>query len=336
MPRRGAALLRPAGFDELGLRRALAGWMLPFLVAAMAVLAALAMGGVVGASTLARQWRIGPAAVLTVQVPRPAELASAGTGPAGETRITNGTGETRITNGAGETRVDRALALLRATPGVALARPLPEQELMDLLRPWLSGDADRMALPLPGVVELRLADGASLPPDLARRLGAAVPGSLVENHGPWLRRLSTLARSLLACALAALALVVGIAVVVVGVATRAGLSARREAIEIVHGLGATDAYIAGKFAARITWMAMAGGLIGALLALPVLAGLAWLATPFMSATGDISGDITGEISVLSALPRALWGLLPGLPIVAGLIGWLTAQTTVRRWLRQLP
>lgn len=327
MLRRGAALLRPAGFDELGLRRALAGWMLPFLVAAMAVLAALAMGGVVGASTLARQWQIGPAAVLTVQVPRPAEPSGSGTGPAGEARIASG---------AGETRLDRAVALLRATPGVALARPLSEQELTDLLRPWLSGDTDRMALPLPGVVELRLADGASVPPDLSRRLAAAVPGSLVESHGPWLRRLSTLARSLLACALAALGLVVGIAVVVVSVATRAGLSARREAIEIVHGLGATDAYIAGKFAARITWMAMAGGLAGAVLALPVLAGLAWLATPFMSTNEDIAGDIAGEIGVLSALPRALWGLLPGLPIIAGLIGWLTAQATVRRWLRQLP
>ena len=37
--------LRPPGFDDLGLRRALDDGMLPFLVAAMAFLAALTLGG---------------------------------------------------------------------------------------------------------------------------------------------------------------------------------------------------------------------------------------------------------------------------------------------------
>jgi len=311
MWRRGAALLRPAGFDELGLRRALVGWMLPFLVAAMAILAALALGGVLGASALARHWQIGPAAVLTVQVPRPA---------------------VPVDGASGASRLDHAVTLLRATPGVAAARPLGEDELTDLLRPWLGTDAERMTLPLPGVVEVRLTDGAVLPADLARRLDAAVPGSLVESQGPWLRRLSALARSLQACALAALILVAGIAVAVVGVATRAGLAARREAIEIVHGLGATDGYIAARFAARITWLAALGGFLGAILALPVLAGLAWLAAPFVN-TG---ADMAMEPGVIAALPRSLWALLPGLPLAAGLIGWVTAQLTVRRWLRQLP
>ncbi len=318
MWRRGAALLRPAGFDELGLRRALVGWMLPFLVAAMTVLAALAIGGVMGAAALARHWQIGPAAVLTVQVPRPDQPAE-------------GAGA-----GQPQNRLDRVVALLRETPGIALARPLPNQELLDLLRPWLGNDtaldSARVALPLPGVVEVRLTDGAALPAELGQRLAATAPGTLLEGHGPWLRRLSTLARSLQACALAALALVAGIAVVVVGVATRSGLAARREAIEIVHGLGATDAFIARRFAARITWMTATGGLAGTVLALPMLAGLAWLALPFISTTGMAAS----QNGLLAAMPRVLWTLLPGLPLLAGAIGWTTAQVPVRRWLRQLP
>jgi len=319
MWRRGAALLRPAGFDELGLRRALVGWMLPFLVAAMAILASLALGGVLGASTLARHWQIGPAAVLTAQIPRPALPAEAISGPS---------------------RLDRAVALLAATPGIAVARPLPEDELAELLRPWLGAETERLTLPLPGVVEIRLAEGATMPADLARRLDAAVPGSLLESHGPWLRRLSALARSLQACALAALVLVAGIAVSVVGVATRAGLSARREAIEIVHGLGATDGYIAGRFAARITWLTALGGVLGAVLALPVLAGLAWLGAPFVTTGAAIGAAIGTDAAIapgiVAALPHALWGLVPGMPLAAGLIGWVTAQFSVRRWLRQLP
>jgi cell division transport system permease protein len=302
--------LRPTGFDELGLRRALSGGLLPFLVAAMAVLASLALGAAFGAATLAYHWRIGPATALTVQIPDPQQTIA----------------------GTTQTRLDRALAVLHETPGLARARPLSANELADLLRPWLGGDGGRLSVPLPAVVELHLQGGMTQPPDLAGRLEAAVPGALIDSQGPWLSRLSVLARSLQACALAALALVIGIAVIVVAVATRAGLAARREAIEIVHGLGATDSYIAGRFARRITWLMMLGGLAGAILALPTLAALAWLAAPFTGAEIAVSQ----AFDLRTALPVSLWGLVPGLPVAASLIGWITAQITVRRWLRQLP
>jgi cell division transport system permease protein len=86
----------------------------------------------------------------------------------------------------------------------------------------------------------------------------------------WIRRLSVLSRSLQACAGLALLLVAAVAAAVIAVATRAGLVARREAIEIVHGLGATDSYIAARFAGRATLLAATGGIAGAVIALPVL------------------------------------------------------------------
>jgi cell division transport system permease protein len=122
-----------------------------------------------------------------------------------------------------------------------------------------------------------------------------------------------------------------VAVAVIAVATRAGLSARRDAIEIVHGLGATDSYIAGRFARRATGLATAGAAIGALAALPVLLGLAMHAAPF---TGQ--GEGNGAAEIAAALPPALWLSLPALPMIAAAIGWITAQGTVRRWLRRLP
>jgi cell division transport system permease protein len=129
-----------------------------------------------------------------------------------------------------------------------------------------------------------------------------------------------------------LLLVVGVAVAVITVATRAGLSARRDSIEIVHGLGATDAYIAGRFARRAMRLAAIGGAGGALAALPVLLWLAYLAAPF--AQGNVAaGDVSPP---LLALPLPLWVALPALPLAAAAIGYLTAEATVRRWLRRLP
>lgn len=302
--------MRPAGFDELGLRRAVADRILPFLVAAMAFLAALALSGWVGAASLARHWQEGAGAVLTVQVPHPANAAAQG----------------------GGTRLARVLGLLTGTPGIAEARALTEDELGELLRPWLGAAAERLAIPLPAVIAVRLADARTDLAPLAARLEAAAPGTLTESHGVWIRRLSVLARSLQACAGLALLLVALVAAAVIAVATRAGLVARREAIEIVHGLGATDGYIAARFAARATLLAAAGGIAGAILALPILLTLATMAAPF----AGLNAPADSPSNVLTALPTPLWLALPGLPAVAAAIGFLTAQATVRRWLRRLP
>ena len=304
MPKRSP--LRRGRTDDLGLRRALSDRLLPALVAAMTFLAALTLAGVLAAASMAEHWRQGAAAVLTVQVPQP-----------------------KVDTG-GTTRLDRATVLLRGTPGIVGVRVLSDEELADLLRPWLGTGAQAMSLPLPAVIEVRLAPGEAEPQDaLQTRLEAVAPGSFVESHGVWLQRLTTLARSLQACALAALTLVAGVSAAVVAVATRAGLAARRDAIEIVHGLGATDSFIAGRFAQRATLLAASGACLGALVALPVLLALARLAAPF----GAVQPTAP---ALLPSLPPALWAALPGLPATAAAIGWLTAQATVRRWLRRLP
>jgi cell division transport system permease protein len=302
-------VLRPAGFDELGLRRARADRMLPFLVASMAFLAALALAGWVGAATLADHWQAGAGTAVTVQVPDPSEHA--------------GDGET--------TRLDRAIAFLQASPAVASVRALSAEELDALLRPWLGGSSGDqtmpLSVPLPGVVAVNLVQANMKIAPLARRLEQVVPGALVETHDLWVGRITILARSLQVCAGAVLLIVVAVASAVIAVATRAGLAARREEIEIVHGLGASDGYIAGRFAGRATALATAGGLVGGLTSLPVLLVLAELASPLVGANPP---------GPLSALPWAVWMLLPGLPLTAAAIGFATAQGTVRRWLRRLP
>ncbi len=279
---------------------------MPALVAAMTFLAALTLAGVLAAAAVARHWQSGAGSVLTVQVPDPRTAV----------------GDT--------TRVDRAVTLLRGTPGIASVRVLTTEELAALLRPWLGNASEASALPLPAVIEVHLAQGEAEPDStLQGRLTAAVPGTLLEGQGIWLRRLTTLARSLQACAAAALLLVAAVGAAVVAVATRAGLAARRDAIEIVHGLGATDGFIAGRFASRATVLAASGACLGALVALPVLLGLAMIAAPFSDAS-------PAGATFLSSLPLPLWLALPALPVAAAVIGWLTAQFTVRRWLRRLP
>lgn len=275
--------------DPLGLRRAMADRLLIGLVAAMALLAALALAGRSGADQLAERWREGAQAAVTVQIPQPTP-----------------------------DRMDRALAALRDLPEVAQAQVVDPARMAELLRPWLGGVE---GLPLPGVIELRLANLSADAALIGDRVAAEVPGAVTEAHGVWVAHLAALARAVQGLALAVLALVAAVAAAVVGVAVRAGLSARRDAVLVLHGLGATDADVAGRFARRAAHLAAVGAAAGTVLAVPALAGLTTLA-----------GPLAGQAS-WQALP---WLDLALLPLAAAIVAWVATQATVRRWLRRLP
>jgi len=302
--------LRPARFDELGLRRALADRIVPFLVAAMAFLAALAVAGWMGAAVLTGHWESGPGSTLTVQVPRPTEPSASAAG----------------------TRLSTVQALLDAEQGVESARTLSDDQLNALLRPWLGADMNNLAVPAPGVIAVRMTGKTDDLAGLATRLTQIAPGTIVEDHATWAGQLGTLARSLQLCSGLVLLIVTLVTAAVIAVATRSGLSARREAILIVWQLGATDGYIAQRFATRAATLALIGGAIGGLLALPVVVALTALAAPL--AGGDIPPLMTAD--ALAVLPLPLWLLPAILPVAAALIGYLTTQVSMRRWLRRLP
>jgi len=286
--------------DHLGLRSALADRLLPVLVGAMSFLAALAIAGTLAAAVLAAHWQGGAAGELTIQVPNPEA-------PAG-----------------GATREAAVLGVLLTSPGVTNPQLLGQAQVDRLLAPWLGPDVAALALPIPAVITAGW-QGPGTPDALGAALSSAAPGTLLSTGAAWAARVATLTASLQACAAVVLIIVAFIATCMVSLATRSGLAQRREAIEIIHGLGALDSDIAGRFAGRAATLAVTGAVIGTLLALPVLFWLATLAAPFVN-PGPQAGP---------ALPPGLWVALPMLPLFAALIGWGTAQLTVRGWLRNL-
>jgi cell division transport system permease protein len=296
-----ARSFRPAHSDDLGLRRALSDRLLPLLVAAMVFLAGLALAGAVAAAGLAAHWRLGAASLVTVQVPD---------------------------DGSQGNRAEAVAAALRKAPGVGSVKPLSQSDVSALLAPWLGTDAGALALHLPSVFEVRLQQGANAD-GVASAVHAVAPDAPVEQSGAWLQRLAALANSLQACAALALCVVAFVAAAVTAIATRAGIAARRDSIETVHALGATDGFIAARFAFRVTWLVFAGALIGLLFAVPVVAGLARMATPFVSVAASAPPS-------LPSLPPELWAGLALLPAAFALVGWVSAQITVRGWLARLP
>jgi cell division transport system permease protein len=289
--------------DHLGLRSAMTDRLLPILVGAMSFLAVLAIAGTLAAASLSSQWKGDTGAALTVQVPDPVSKAVSGN----------------------VSRTQAVLGVLQAMPGVSNAKALSGPELDALLRPWLGEDAGKLAMPVPAVITATWTGAGSIDA-LRAALDEAAPGTLAETGARWASRVAALTASLMASAVSILLIVALVASAVVAVATRAGLAQRRETITIIHGLGALDADIADRFAIRATILTVVGAAIGAGLAMPVVFWLATLAAPF-------SGVLPHEAT--PSLPLVLWLALPGVALVAAAIGWVTAQFTVRGWLRGL-
>lgn len=301
--------LRSTRFDELGLRRVLADRMLPSLVAAMAFLAALAIAGWMGAEALSGHWERGAASTFTVQVPRAGDPDASGSG----------------------TRLAAVESLLSSAPSVESAKTMSDAQLDALIRPWLGTNMKDLPVPVPAVISVHMNELGDLA-GLAARLARSAPGTIMEDHATLGGRLGTLARSLQLCSGMVLMVVALVTAAVIAVATNSGLVARREAILIVYQLGATDGYIARRFAIRAAVLSCIGAAIGGVLALPVVFTLTALAAPL---AGRVAPILTASAAA-AFLPRPLWLLPLILPTAAAVIGYIAAQITMRRWLHQFP
>jgi len=275
--------------DPIGLRGALADRLLVALISAMALFATCALAGHEAVNQLAKRWQQGANAAVTVQIPNPTTA-----------------------------RMEAALEALRALPAVREAQAVDPARMAELLRPWLG---DVAGLPLPGVIELRLADLAADPVLIGDRVAEAVPGAVTEAHGVFVARLAAVARAVSAAALAALLLVAVVGASVVVLAVRAGIAARRDSVMVLHMLGAADRDIAGRFARRTAWLAVLGAILGVALAAALLWGLSQLAGPMLP-------EITRQ-----DLP---WLALAAIPLSAALIAWGATKASILLWLRRLP
>lgn len=271
----------------------------PWIVGAMVYIASIALAGALVLSSAGQAWQGDLAGRITIQV---------------------------MPQGAGtDEAVARIVTLLRQTPGIANAELLDDEAMRALLAPWLGKDADLSALPIPALIDARIApDGNIETKALAARLAAEIPGTTVDDHGLWLEDVRTFARVLQAIGYAIVGLVGATAIVTVVFATRAGLAVHEEVIEILHLVGARDGYIARQFQIHVRTLALAGALIGFALSVATIVVLGRFAP-------------VGEGSMLPqmTLSPLQWLAMASLPLIAVAIGMATARVTVMRALARV-
>jgi cell division transport system permease protein len=273
---------------------------LPVLVAVLVFLCGLALAGALVLSDTARRWSSGLSGTITVELPAVV--------PHDPSRAAE--------------RLYRALAVLSETPGIARAEPLGAARLGALLAPWLGGADLPDDLPLPQLIDVTVASGATVDvAALSAALAAVVPGASADDHRRWLVGFTRLARLVVIVAIGLVAVVALATAGAVAFATRAGLAVHQQAIELLHLIGASDGYIARQFARRALVMGMVGGAIG-----------------FFAAAATAWGIARAMQAIDPALPPAeLAALLPlaGLVPAAGAVAMASAHWTVRRALARM-
>lgn len=291
------------GRSDLPLSRDPAVRLVPWIIGLMTFLACLMLAGSLLLSGLLAQWNSELSGTVTVQV-MPLDDESPG---------------------ALAERTDKLVRLLERSDGVANARALPAAEIAELLRPWLGSGAPLDELPLPRLIDVRLDDDASPSMESLRTLLInADPAAVLDDHGVWQEQLAGLVAALEAVAALMVALMALATVGIVIFATRSGMAAHQDVIEVLHLIGAQDSYIARQFQKHALGQGLRGGLLGLALGAATLWGL-----------GRAAAHLdTGMLPPVSLVPWH-WLVLGAMPLATALIANWTARRTVMRSLRRM-
>ena len=281
----------------------IAGRALVTVIAIMTFLAAIAAGAGILVNDASRGWTDQVSREMTIQVkPRTGRDIDADVAAAAE--------------------------LARSTPGVKGVRVFTRSDSERLLEPWLGTGLDLGELPVPRLIVFerdtdRQVDVAKLKADLV----AKSPSASLDDHGMWMERLSTMARSMVLIVALIFFLVLVAMGLAVAFATRGAMAGSNEIINVLHFVGAADSYIASQFQRHFLRLGLRGGLIGG-----GAATLAFAASALLTRWGarTPSGDQVEALFGTFALGRLGYLVIALIALgIAGLTGWVSRSIVFR-------
>src|SRR4051795_12809915 len=281
-------------------RASISGRALVAVVAIMTFLASITTGTVLLVSASAAEWQSEVASEITIQV-----------------RPQAGRDLDRDTAAAAEA--------MRTQPGIVQVRPFTKDESAKLLEPWLGSGLSLEELPVPRVIVARVQPGSTLDlVALRSRVTEVAPTASVDDHRAWIERMRSMTGATVFAGLGILALVIIATIISVSFATRGAMAANRPIVEVLHFVGAGDAFIANRFLRHFLRLGLEGGLIGG--------GIAMLAFGFSeSIAGWFSGTPVGDqfaalLGTFALRPSGYLALAVQAVLIAAITAWASRRT----------
>lgn len=286
----------------------IAGRALVAVIAIMSFLAALTLGGVVLVRAAATEWQSEVSREVTIQV-RP------------------------ISGRDAEAQVAKAVEIARSMPGITEVRALTKQESARLLEPWLGSGLALSNLPVPRLIVVKLSGSELAELDALRAaLSEQVSGASLDDHRGFVERLRSMTASIVLVGIGILVLVIAATMLSVAFATRGAMSTNRPVVEVLHFVGAKDAFIAEQFQRHFLLLGLKGGAIGggAAVALFFTVGLA----------GKMIGGASSDGAIAALFGSFNFGIqgyaaVLGLIVLIAVVTAATSRATVHRTLSSM-
>ncbi|MBT5072967.1 MAG: hypothetical protein HOJ34_12270 [Kordiimonadaceae bacterium] len=215
--------------------------------------------------------------------------------------------------------------LLRTTPGILTVRILSDQEISELLEPWLGAGNVTDDLPIPVMIDLETAEDAYVNLDaLESKIKGISENVYVDDHARWLGHFYNLAYTVEYTALGILVMILLASVSIVIFGTKSSMSEHKNTIEIMHLMGAQDQMIAKAYQNRFMYYGLKGGIAG-------------LVFSFLTVFGLLSliQNLASGLVEMPTLPYLKLASLLLFPIFFALLTMLTARITVIRALGRM-
>ncbi len=220
---------------------------------------------------------------------------------------------------------EKAVEFLKSVNGIIKVTPLNDEQLDNLLRPWLGDDVSISDLPAPRIIDVKLAKDANIDFDQLREdLSQASPQASLDNHKIWLNKLIALTDGLNLIATTILTLVIAITSGAIFYTTQMSMGLHKDIIEILHIIGAKDTYIAQQYAKRMGFLGLIGGIFGLIFAIPAIFFI-----------GNLASSIKGGIISEATLGINDWLYILILPLFSMSISMMTAYYTVKNTLKKM-
>jgi cell division transport system permease protein len=285
---------------DLPLRQDASGRFLPWIIALMVYLAAMGGAALIWLGDTLSQWDATLASALTLQIPADAS----------------------------QPRIEMALGALRQTKGVVSAHLLEPAETAKLLEPWIGNSVPVDNLPLPRLVDIRVDPRAAIDyATLRQQLDSIIPNVQLDNNRSWLGGVREFAMRVQGVITAGVVVVTALIVAIIVFTARIGLAIHRSVIELLHLLGAQDAYIARQFQVHALGLGLRGGIIGGIAAA--------LTVVILGPAGHVL-QLPVPIAMYGIFDWRLWVLLIVACLAAGGVAMVTARITVLRQLARMP
>lgn len=303
-----AATPLPRFESSLVPRNSISGRALVAVVAIMTFLASLTTGAVTLVSQAASEWQADVAREITIQIIP---------GPGRDLDVL----------------VDKAASVARAFPGVAEVRPYSKEESSRLLEPWLGSGLSLAELPVPRLIVVKIAPGATPDlPQLRRMLAEQVPGATLDDHRGWIDRMRAMAGTAVAAGVVVLLLMIAATVLSVTFATRGAMATNKIVIEVLHFVGAKNGFIAGNFQRHFLLLGLQGGAIGGGAAMLLFALASLLSRWF---TGTAGGDQTSALFGSFSIGISGYAAVLGQVVLIAAVTAFTSRHTVNRTLEAI-